>query len=385
MPEIRFEHIEKYYSKDNHVVFDFNLDVKDKEFIVLVGPSGCGKSTTLRMVAGLEDITSGELYIDGRLVNDVQSKDRGISMVFQSYALFPNLSVRRNISYGLEIRKVPVVVKKKVYSKKEQKWIEEEKTVLKKMPKEEIKKRVDEVAEILGLTPYLERKPKALSGGQKQRVALGRSIVRDAKVFLMDEPLSNLDAKLRVHMRKEIIDLHRRLGSTTLYVTHDQLEAMTMADRIVIMNKGVIQQIGTPEEVYNHPKNRFVAAFIGSPTMNFFKGTLKDGLLCIGNQSIELPSFLKERYASYQEQELTFGIRLEDVLEDEKGPFLGKITMVELMGNDCVLHVDFEGKPLTIYYDKEKVFTIGDEVRFNFRYEKLHAFDKEDNTIQEGE
>ena len=250
MSSLKFVNINKIYDNNVQAVFDFNLEVQDKEFIVFVGPSGCGKSTTLRMIAGLEEITDGELYIDGKLVNDVHPKDRDIAMVFQSYALYPHMSVYENMAFGLRI---------------------------KRMPKEEIDQRINAAAETLGLIPYLKRKPKALSGGQRQRVALGRAIVREPKVFLMDEPLSNLDAKLRVQMRGEITKIHQRVGAITIYVTHDQTEAMTMADRIVIMKDGYIQQIGTPEEVYNRPANIFVAGFIGSPSMNFFKGEYSNG------------------------------------------------------------------------------------------------------------
>ena len=250
MSFISLRHIDKVYDNNVQAVFDFNLDIKDKEFIVFVGPSGCGKSTTLRMIAGLEEITEGELYIDGKLMNEVHPKDRDIAMVFQSYALYPHMSVYENMAFGLKIRRIP---------------------------KKEIDERIHHAAEILGLEPYLERKPKALSGGQRQRVALGRAIVREPKVFLMDEPLSNLDAKLRVQMRSEIIKIHQRVGATTIYVTHDQTEAMTMADRIVIMKDGYIQQIGTPDEVYNHPYNIFVAGFIGSPSMNFIKAEYDNG------------------------------------------------------------------------------------------------------------
>ncbi len=245
---ISLRHINKIY--DNHIqaVYDFNLDIGKNEFIVFVGPSGCGKSTTLRMIAGLEDITSGDLYIDGVYSNDLTPKERDISMVFQSYALFPNMTVYENIAFGLKINHTE---------------------------KKELDERVRKAAEILQLSDYLDRKPANLSGGQMQRVALGRAIVKNSKLFLMDEPLSNLDAKLRVSMRSEIVDLHNKINATTIYVTHDQTEAMTMADRIVVMNKGYVQQIGTPKEIYNHPKNKFVATFVGSPSMNLSKKTIK--------------------------------------------------------------------------------------------------------------
>ena len=254
MSTLRFVNINKVYDNNVQAVFDFNLEIKDKEFIVFVGPSGCGKSTTLRMVAGLEEITEGELYIDEQLVNDVHPKDRDIAMVFQSYALYPHMSVYENMAFGLKIRH---------------------------LPKEEIDERIQKAAEILGLTDYLKRKPKELSGGQRQRVALGRAIVREPKVFLMDEPLSNLDAKLRVQMRSEITKIHQQVGATTIYVTHDQTEAMTMADRIVVMKAGYVQQIGTPAEVYNNPINIFVAGFIGSPAMNFIKATYDKGVVTV--------------------------------------------------------------------------------------------------------
>ena len=253
MVELNLKHIYKHYDNaedDQYSVTDFNLDIKDREFIVFVGPSGCGKSTTLRMIAGLEDISKGEFLIDGRVVNDEAPKDRDIAMVFQNYALYPHMTVYDNMAFGLKLRKYD---------------------------KEDIDKRVHHAAKILGLEEYLQRKPAALSGGQRQRVALGRAIVRDAPIFLMDEPLSNLDAKLRVSMRAEIAKLHQQLKTTTIYVTHDQTEAMTMADRIVVMRDGKIQQVGTPQEVYDHPANVFVGGFIGSPAMNFFKVTLKDG------------------------------------------------------------------------------------------------------------
>ncbi|MDY0010657.1 MAG: sn-glycerol-3-phosphate ABC transporter ATP-binding protein UgpC, partial [Candidatus Izemoplasmatales bacterium] len=249
MSTLSFKGLNKIYDNGVQAVFDFNLEVKDKEFIVFVGPSGCGKSTTLRMVAGLEEISSGELYIDDRMVNDVAPKDRDIAMVFQSYALYPHMSVYDNMAFGLKLRKTPKV---------------------------EIEKRVQNAADILGLVSYLDRKPKALSGGQRQRVALGRAIVRDAKVFLMDEPLSNLDAKLRVAMRAELIKLHERLETTTIYVTHDQIEAMTMATRIVVMKDGRIQQIGAPKDIYDNPNNMFVGGFIGTPAMNFLPGKVDE-------------------------------------------------------------------------------------------------------------
>ncbi len=263
MATLKLNNINKIYPNGVQAVFDFNLDIKDREFVVLVGPSGCGKSTTLRMIAGLEEISSGELKIDDLVVNDVAPKDRNIAMVFQSYALYPHMTVYDNMAFGLKIRK---------------------------MPKNEIDVKVKEAAGILGLLPYLDRKPKALSGGQRQRVALGRAIVRNAKVFLMDEPLSNLDAKLRVQMRGELIKLHNRLDTTTIYVTHDQIEAMTMASRIVVMKDGYIQQVGAPKEIYDYPDNIFVGGFIGTPPMNFIEGIVNnDGYFTSGDYKIKVP------------------------------------------------------------------------------------------------
>ena len=265
---VSIQKVNKIYDNLVQAVYDFDLDIKKNEFIVFVGPSGCGKSTTLRMIAGLETITEGELYIDGNLVNSVEPKDRDIAMVFQSYALYPHMTVYENMAFGLKIKKIK---------------------------KDEINRRINEAAEILGIKEYLKSKPKELSGGQRQRVALGRAIVREAKVFLMDEPLSNLDAKLRVAMRSEIIKIHKRVGATTIYVTHDQTEAMTMADRIVVMNKGYIQQIGTPDEVYNNPANKFVAGFLGSPAMNFLNGIIENGLFKIINSEKQFSLKLNER------------------------------------------------------------------------------------------
>lgn len=304
MVELNLSHIFKKYPNASHyAVEDFDLDIKDKEFIVFVGPSGCGKSTTLRMVAGLEDITEGELKIDGEVVNDKAPKDRDIAMVFQNYALYPHMTVYDNMAFGLKLRK---------YSK------------------EDIDKRVKEAAEILGLTEFLKRKPADLSGGQRQRVAMGRAIVRDAKVFLMDEPLSNLDAKLRVSMRTEIAKIHRRIGSTTIYVTHDQTEAMTLADRIVIMSStknpdgsgtiGRIEQIGTPQELYNTPANKFVAGFIGNPAMNFFTVTVeKDRLVSKDGFEIALPEGQAKMLETqgYLGKEVVFGIRPEDISSNQ--------------------------------------------------------------------
>src|SRR5690554_7790001 len=286
MATVTLKNMNKVYEGNVHAVVDFNLHVKDKEFIVLVGPSGCGKTTTLRMIAGLEDITSGELRIDDEIVNDIAPKDRNIAMVFQSYALYPHMSVYDNMAFGLKLRK---------------------------FSRDDIERRVNNAAEILGLKALLNRKPKALSGGQRQRVALGRAIVRNAKVFLMDEPLSNLDAKLRVQMRTEIIKLHDRIETTTIYVTHDQTEAMTMADRIVIMKDGYIQQIGSPKNVYDKPENMFVANFIGSPAMNFIYGKYAEGRFHVGDKSFVIPEMFLEELKEYNHKEVVLGIRPEDI------------------------------------------------------------------------
>ena len=296
MSTVRLVNVNKVYDGGVHAVHDFSIDIKDKEFIVFVGPSGCGKSTTLRMIAGLEEISYGELYIDDKLMNSAAPKDRDIAMVFQSYALYPQMTVYNNMAYALKLRKVP---------------------------KAEIDERVRAAAEILRLTPYLDRKPRALSGGQRQRVALGRSIVRRPKVFLMDEPLSNLDAKLRVAMRSEIVRIHREVGATTIYVTHDQIEAMTMASRIVVMRDGFIQQIGEPDYIYRYPANMFVAGFIGTPAMNFLHGTLQ-GEYFLPDESrdrIKLTQSQLEMLKNYQGKRLVYGIRPENLVYEQSGRY----------------------------------------------------------------
>ncbi|ATO46307.1 hypothetical protein C5L30_001474 [Companilactobacillus farciminis] len=361
MVEINLKHIYKEYDgNENYSVTDFNLDIGDEEFIVFVGPSGCGKSTTLRMIAGLEDITKGELVMDGKVMNDVAPKNRDIAMVFQNYALYPNMSVADNMGFGLKIRK---------------------------MPEDEIKKRVANAADILGLTDYLERKPAALSGGQRQRVALGRAIVRDAKLFLLDEPLSNLDAKLRVQMRTEIAQLHQRLKTNMIYVTHDQVEAMTMADRIVIMNDGKIQQVGTPSELYSKPANKFVAGFIGSPATNFFDVTLKDGkIVNEGGLNIVVPEgqykILKEK--GYEGKQLTFGIRPEDIHAEEVAiqAFPGAvidadIKVSELLGAESMLYSQVGGTDFIAKVDSRDHHKPGDKVQMAFEMTKGHYFDKD--------
>lgn len=358
MAELVLDHIFKIYDKKVTAVKDFNLRVADKEFIVFVGPSGCGKSTTLRMIAGLEDISQGDLYIDGKRVNDVPPKDRDIAMVFQNYALYPHMSVFDNMAFGLKLRKTP---------------------------KAEIKQRVNEAARILGLEELLNRKPKALSGGQRQRVALGRAIVRDAKVFLMDEPLSNLDAKLRVQMRAEIAKLHKRLDTTTIYVTHDQTEAMTMATRLVVMKDGIIQQVGAPKDVYEKPINVFVGGFIGSPAMNFFTGTLKEGTIKIGEQVLEIPEFKMKmlRDQGYVGKEVILGIRPEDFhnegayfTESPNTAFTTQIDVAELMGAEIMLYSTLEGQDFVARVDANNIIQAGEKIELALDMNKAHFFDK---------
>ena len=343
-------------------VQQFNLEIADKEFIVLVGPSGCGKSTTLRMVAGLEEITEGELWIGNKLVNDVAPKDRDIAMVFQNYALYPHMTVYDNMAFALKLRKTP---------------------------KGEIDKKVKQAAEILDITEYLGRKPKALSGGQRQRVAIGRAIVRDPQVFLMDEPLSNLDAKLRNQMRAEIIKLRERINTTFIYVTHDQTEAMTLGDRIVIMKDGFIQQIGTPQEVFNHPYNLFVAGFIGSPQMNFFDAKLikKDGKYAVDlyGHVVELSEDKQAKLVANNvaEQEITLGVRPEHITIGDTG-VAGKIDVHEMMGSSVHLHVNTHGKDIiavisTMDMSEAEVAAMkaGTAVNFDFGGHNCHVFNKE--------
>ena len=339
-------------------VQEFNLDIADKEFIVLVGPSGCGKSTTLRMIAGLEEISDGELYIDGKLMNDVAPKDRDIAMVFQNYALYPHMTVYENMAFSLKLRK-------------------EKKDV--------IDKKVREAAEILDITQYLDRKPKALSGGQRQRVAIGRAIVRDPAVFLMDEPLSNLDAKLRNQMRAEIIKLRERINTTFIYVTHDQTEAMTLGDRIVIMRDGYIQQIGTPQEVFNNPRNLFVAGFIGTPQMNFFdaKLTKEQGkyFVELGGVKVALSEEKQQRLAAnnVEPQDVTLGVRPEHTTLGGTG-IVAKVDVSEMMGSSVHLHVTAEGRDVIIIVPTLEMkgnYGIGDTVHFNFEGNVAHVFSKE--------
>ena len=358
MSTVLLKDLKKVYDGNVVAVHDVNLEIADKEFIVLVGPSGCGKSTTLRMVAGLEDISDGELYIDGRLCNDVAPKDRDIAMVFQSYALYPHLSVYDNMAFALK---------------------------LKKTPKNVIDKKVREVAQILDITQYLERKPKALSGGQRQRVAIGRAMVRDPKVFLMDEPLSNLDAKLRNQMRAEIITLRQRINTTFMYVTHDQTEAMTLGDRIVIMRDGYIQQIGTPQDVFNHPANLFVAGFIGMPVMNFFDAKLlREGnkfFVEVGGYKVELDPEKEARLLKndVQSQDVTLGVRPEHTDVSDTG-VAAKVDVSEMMGSSVHLHVTAEGRDVIIIVPTIEMkghYAMGDTVHFTFGGNVAHVFSKE--------
>ena len=350
-------------------VQEFNLDIADKEFVVLVGPSGCGKTTTLRMVAGLEEITAGELYIDGKLMNDVEPKNRDISMVFQSYALYPHLKVWENIGFPLKLRKVD---------------------------KATIRKRVKEVAEILDISEYLDRKPKELSGGQKQRVAIGRAIVREPKVLLMDEPLSNLDAKLRNHMRTEIIKLRQKINTTFIYVTHDQTEAMTLGDRIVIMKDGFIQQIGTPQEVFDHPANLFVAGFIGTPQMNFFEGELlqdEDGYsITVEGQPMALPLEKQNRLAagSVQPQKIKAGVRPDYLYPAGDGKGLAaKVEVTEMMGSEVHVHCSVDGKEAvlivpTVNKDGRHFQPpgVGEQISIGFRAELCHLFGEDGRNLE---
>ena len=349
---VSLRHIDKIYDNKVQAVFDFNLDIQKQEFIVLVGPSGCGKSTTLRMIAGLEEISNGELYIDHVLSNDLAPKNRNIAMVFQNYALYPHMTVYDNLAFGLKMTHVP---------------------------KDEIVERVLNAAKILGLEELLDRKPKALSGGQRQRVALGRAIVRNAKVFLMDEPLSNLDAKLRVQMRAEIIKLHDELKATTIYVTHDQTEAMTMASRIVVMNKGYIQQIGTPIEVYNKPANTFVASFIGAPAMNLLNVTYKDGVITFSDgNTLTLPKhYLEEKDLP---EEFILGIRPENIkttFKEDNDSYPVEIQVAELLGREYYVHTLFGGIDLVSNTEVNEKLSMHDNCFIKIDKEKLHFFNKD--------
>lgn len=354
MTSLSLNHINKIYDNQVQAVFDFNLEIEDREFIVLVGPSGCGKSTTLRMIAGLEDISSGDLLIDGKRMNDVEPKDRDIAMVFQSYALYPHMTVFDNMAFALKLRK---------------------------MDTKEIDQRVRETAKMLELSDYLDRKPKALSGGQRQRVALGRAIVRNAGVFLMDEPLSNLDAKLRVQMRTEIKRIHDKLERTTIYVTHDQTEAMSMATRIVVMNQGHIQQVGTPEEIYDSPANIFVANFIGSPAMNFLKAKIAGGKILLKDQEIDLAGDIRESLETYEGKDVILGVRPEAFSLREEGAdgFVeAKILNIEMLGDESIIYLesDLADKPLAIKFQgKAGSLNSYQKIKLFMDLDRAHIFD----------
>ena len=361
MADLQLKNIYKRYAGNVTAVSDFNINIADKEFIILVGPSGCGKSTTLRMIAGLEEISEGELYIGGQLMNDVAPKDRDIAMVFQSYALYPHMTVFDNMAFALKLRKTP---------------------------KAEIKKRVTEAAKILDIEALLDRKPKALSGGQRQRVAMGRAIVRSPKVFLMDEHLSNLDAKLRVAMRTEIKKLHDKLETTFIYVTHDQTEAMTMGTRIVVMKSGIIQQIDTPKNLYNYPCNQFVAGFIGSPQMNFVDVKIDktdDGMVAtFGNNTIVIPEGKAAALADYVGKEVVLGIRPEDIHDDEA--FLSTypsavvdayVDVTEMMGAETYLYLKIDDAPFTARVNARSTTQSKDSVKVGFDVNRMHFFDKD--------
>ena len=360
MASVNFDHVYKRFGEVT-AVNDLDIEIEDKEFLVLVGPSGCGKTTALRCLAGLEDITEGKIYIGDQIVNDVAPKDRDIAMVFQSYALYPHMSVYDNMAFGLKLRKYP---------------------------KDEIKRRVDEAAGILGIEALLDRKPRQLSGGQRQRVALGRAIVREPKVFLLDEPLSNLDAKLRVQTRTEITKLHQKLQTTFIYVTHDQVEAMTMASRIAVMNYGVLQQIDTPQSLYDSPDNLFVAGFIGSPAMNFFDGKLrKDGndvFVDTGGFTVKVPDNRVSVYAPHDGKSVVFGLRPEDIYDPkyEAPDIIGdkvsaSVEVTELMGNEIFVFMKSGDQDFVARVDPRTNFRMGDKVEITFNMGNMHIFDKE--------
>ncbi|BAJ64098.1 MULTISPECIES: ABC transporter ATP-binding protein [Anaerolinea] len=357
MASVTFDHVTKKFG-DVVALNDLNIKVEDREFLVLVGPSGCGKTTALRCLAGLEEVTSGRILIGDQVVNDIPPKDRDIAMVFQSYALYPHMTVFDNMAFGLKLRK---------------------------FPKDEIKRRVEEAAQILGIETLLKRKPRELSGGQRQRVAVGRAIVREPKVFLFDEPLSNLDAKLRVQTRAEISKLHQRLQTTFIYVTHDQVEAMTMATRIAVMNKGVLQQLDTPQNLYDRPANLFVAGFIGSPAMNFFPARLhkEQGELIIdtGDFAVKIPAEKRDLYAPYVDRQVIFGIRPEDIHNPmyappgiHAAPVESKVDVIELMGNEIFLYMVSGKNNYVARVDPRTRFKIGETVQLVFNMDNIHLF-----------
>lgn len=367
MSHLELKNVYKQYdNSDRYSVNDFNIKIEEKEFIVFVGPSGCGKSTTLRMIAGLEDISEGDLLINGEKMNDVAPKDRDIAMVFQNYALYPHMTVYDNMAFGLKLRKVD---------------------------KKEIENKVNYAAKILGLEEYLDRKPAAMSGGQRQRVALGRAIVRNASIFLMDEPLSNLDAKLRLSMRTEIAKLHQELGSTTIYVTHDQTEALTMATRIVVMNDGIIQQIGTPQEVYDYPVNMFVASFIGTPPMNFFTVKYENGFITTKDGISFAVTEAQKRMLDeqkYSGKEIVFGIRPEDINSEQialdlqpENNFSAKIEVSEMLGSETLLYLTLGDDSFVARVDKRDYRSPGEVIELAFDMPKARFFDKESERVIE--
>ncbi len=369
MSSVVFEKVTKQYENGYVAVKDLNIELEDREFLVLVGPSGCGKTTSLRMLAGLEDISSGSIYIDGQRVNDVTPKDRDIAMVFQSYALYPHMSVAENMGFSLDLKRVP---------------------------KKEIRQRVEAAAKQLGIEQLLDRKPKQLSGGQRQRVALGRAIVRSPAVFLMDEPLSNLDAKLRVQARAELSELHKKVGTTFVYVTHDQAEAMTMGTRIAVMNGGILQQIDTPQNVYEHPQNIFVAGFLGSPSMNFFDARLLskgDGteltIQTDGGIAVPIPSERLERYREFSDRAVVFGIRPEGIYHPQYVPpgispvsVSATARLVELMGYEVIVYFALaDGSEFVARLDPRAKISPGEQLNLQFDLTRFHLFDKESGQV----
>ena len=353
MAYLSLKDINKIYPNGFHAVHDFNLEIEKGEFIVFVGPSGCGKSTTLRMIAGLEDISKGDFLIDGVRANEKGPRDRGIAMVFQSYALYPQMTVYDNLAFGLTLQGIDEDI---------------------------IEKKVKNVAGILGLTDYLDRLPKALSGGQRQRVAVGRAIIRKVGIFLMDEPLSNLDAKQRVTMRSEITDIHNKTGATTIYVTHDQTEAMTMADRIVVMKEGYIQQVGTPYDLYFNPVNVFVAGFIGEPPMNFVRATLKKGKIIIGKNTLDLSEKLGDKAAKYEGKEIIFGFRPEAIVLGKAENSLSikaSVELTELLGDNTNVYVDIQGEKSILKVNPHETPEMDSDIEFSIPFESVYLFDGE--------
>ncbi|MBQ7887165.1 MAG: sn-glycerol-3-phosphate ABC transporter ATP-binding protein UgpC [Clostridia bacterium] len=358
MAYLTLRNINKIYPNGFHAVHDFNMEAEKGEFIVFVGPSGCGKSTTLRMIAGLEDISKGEFYIEGTLANALSPREREVAMVFQSYALYPHMTVYDNLAFGLSLQGVDEDV---------------------------IDERVQKTAKILGLTDYLDRMPRALSGGQRQRVAVGRSIIRKVGVFLMDEPLSNLDAKQRVTMRSEITQIHRETGATTIYVTHDQTEAMTMADRIVVMKDGYVQQIGTPKEVYFHPKNMFVAGFIGEPPMNFIQRTVRGGCIEIGKSTLDLSKKLGAKAGEYEGREIVFGFRPEAVMLGEGDYTLsGSVELTEMLGDSVNVYMDIEGEKAILKVMPHEMPKMDSALTFSIPAGSVYLFDARTEAVLEG-